>query len=329
MAHLDIDWTRGGRQATYLHLAHSSNESAWKSVRVPFFLLKNGQGPTTLLLGGCHGDEYEGPAALSRFVHNANLSKVQGTIIVAPAINPPAVQAGARLSPLDGRNLNREFPGSPTGSITQRLAHFLATEIVPRCDAVVDLHSGGRSLRFEPCTFIHSLADERRNAELIAAARSFGAPLTVVVNEPHASVMIDNVVEKAGKIMIATELGGAGVLSRDTSRLARLGVSRLLGHLGNYRSEDPPPEVPSRLVHAADQSFYVHADFTAVVEPTVDCGEDVERGQIVGYLHRLESVDMAPVPLHAPRSGVVLCLNGQGRVERDDTILVVASDYRC
>lgn len=328
MTNLAIDWKKDGKQAAFLHVPHSSNDSAWQSVRIPFFMLRNGMGPTTLLLGGCHGDEYEGPVALARLVHEVDLAKVRGTILVAPAINLPAVRSGTRLSPLDGLNLNREFPGDPNGSITQRIAYFLSTEIIPKCDAVVDIHSGGRSLSFLPCTFIHLSPDGPRNDDLIEAARSFGCSLTVVVDEPHASVMIDDVVEKAGKLMIATELGGSGTLSAHTASLARSGVLRLLRHLGNYEGEVNPCEVTSRLVQAPDQSYYVHADFDTILEPVVGLGEAVVLGQTIGYLHGVGSLDVTPVPVLSPKEGLVLCLSGQGLVRRDDTILVIASDYR-
>lgn len=328
MASLALDWKADGKQAAYLHIPHSSNDSAWQSVRIPFFMLRNGVGPTTLLLGGCHGDEYEGPVALARFVHEVDLADVRGTILIVPAINLPAVRSGTRLSPLDGLNLNREFPGNQHGTVTQRIAHFLSTEIIPRCDAVVDIHSGGRSLNFLPCTFIHLPPDGIRDGELIEAARSFGCLLTVIVDEPHASVMIDDVVEKAGKLMIATELGGGGTLTLQTASLARSGILRLLHHLGNYEGEIVPCEAPSRLVQAPDQSYYVHADFDAILEPAVALGDTVAQDQTVGFLHVIGSLDVTPVRVVSPREGVVLCLSGQGLVRRDDTILVIAADYQ-
>ncbi len=330
MATLDIDWDRQGRQASYIHVPSSTNASAWQNLRVPVFVIRNGTGPTTLLLGGSHGDEYEGPVALSKFAHSVDLDEVRGTLIVIPAINLPAVMAGARLSPLDGLNLNREFPGKAHGSVTQRIAHFISTELVPRADNVFDIHSGGRSLRFQLCTFIHEQPEPERTRSFLEAAEAFGAPLTVVIREPHADVMLDDVVEKSGKLMLSSELGGSGIITPETTRLSYDGLLRVLRHLGHLPSsgDGAAAEVrPSRRVSVPGADYYVHADDSALFEPVLDLGAPVERGTVIGHLHYVDRVERAPTPVLSPRSGLLLCVHGQGLVHRNDTLVVIAVDY--
>ena len=329
MAALDIDWELEGRQASYINVPSSTNTSAWQNLRVPVFVLRNGPGPTTLLLGGSHGDEYEGPAALSNLAHATAIEDVRGTLIIIPAINLPAVMAGARLSPLDGRNLNREFPGNPHGSVTQRIAHFITTELVPRADNVIDLHSGGRSLRFELCAFVHEQPEPDRTRDFLAAAQAFGAPLTVVIREPHADVMLDDVVERSGKLMLSSELGGSGIITRETAQVSSRGVLRVLRHLGNMAapSVDEAQVRASRVVSVPGADYYVHANDAGVFEPVLDLGSPVERGDVIGRLHFIDRVERAPAPVVAPRSGLLLCLHGQGLVQRDDTLIVIAVDH--
>jgi predicted deacylase len=329
MATLNIDWNLEGRQASYIQVPSSTNISAWQNLRVPVFVLKSGVGPTTLLLGGSHGDEYEGPIALSRFVHSVDLGEVRGTLIVIPAINLPAVLAGTRLSPLDGRNLNREFPGAPHGSVTQRIAHFITTELVPRADNVIDLHSGGRSLRFQLCTFLHEQPERERTLSFLAAAEAFAAPLTVVIREPHADVMLDDVVEKSGKLMLSSELGGSGIVTPESVRVSYDGLLRVLRHLGNLTVPDTVAgrDRPSRIVSVPGPDYYVHADDTALFEPIVELGSSVERGTVIGYMHAIDRVENAPVPVPSPQPGLLLCLHGQGLVHRNDTLVVIATDY--
>jgi predicted deacylase len=329
MASLEVDWERDGRQASYIQVPSSTNASAWQNLRIPVFVLRNGAGPTTLLLGGSHGDEYEGPVALSKFAHSAAIEDIRGTLIVIPAINLPAVMAGARLSPLDGRNLNREFPGNPHGSVTQRIAHFITTELVPRADNVIDLHSGGKSLRFELCAFVHELPDPAQTKRVLEAAQVFGAPLTVVIREPHADVMLDDVVEKSGKLMLSSELGGSGIITPETVRVSYHGLLRVLRHLGNLASDEAPEtdRQPSRLVSVPGASYYVHSDDMGLFEPVLDLGVPVERGSVIGYLHTINRIEQAPVPVLSPQPGLLLCVHGQGLVQRDDTLVVIAVDY--
>jgi predicted deacylase len=94
-------------------------------------------------VGGNHGDEYEGPVALLNLARELEPESVSGRIVIIPALNYPAVEAGTRLSPIDGRNMNRTFPGRWDGSVTEMIAHFVQNEILPGVDAVIDMHSGG------------------------------------------------------------------------------------------------------------------------------------------------------------------------------------------
>jgi predicted deacylase len=329
MASLEIDWDRQGRQASYIHVPSSTNTSAWQNLRIPVFVIRNGAGPTTLLLGGSHGDEYEGPVALSKFAHSVDPNEVRGTLIIIPAINLPAVMAGARLSPLDGLNLNREFPGRAHGSVTQRIAHFVTTELVPRADIVFDIHSGGRSLRFQLCTFLHEQPEPERTHSFLAAAQAFGAPLTVVLREPHADVMLDDVVEKSGRLMLSSELGGSGMITPETVRVSYEGLLRVLRHLGHLPSieDGVMSHQPSRCVSVPGSDYYVHADDTALFEPVLDLGAPVERGTVIGHLHLVDRVERAPTPVLSPQSGLLLCIHGQGLVHRNDTLVVIATDY--
>ncbi|MBB5466830.1 putative deacylase [Paraburkholderia sp. CI2] len=329
MGRLNINWERDGRQVAYLELPSSTNTSAWQNLRIPVFYFRRGDGPRTLLIGGSHGDEYESQVALSKLAHTLDPHTLIGSILVIPSLNLPAALAGARLSPIDGGNLNREFPGDARGSVTQRMAHFVSHELVPRVDSVVDLHSGGRTLRFHPCTFVHAQADPARTAAFLAAARSFGAPLTVILREDHADVMLDDVVERAGKLMLASELGGSALVTRDTVRLTSEGLRQLLQHLGHISGAQSQPTTvaPSRVVCVPGPEYYLHADDTALFEPVLELGEAVQEGAVVGFYHYIDRVDRAPVPLYAPRSGLLLCVNGQALVHRDDAVAVIAVDY--
>lgn len=328
MARLEINWDVNGRQTGYLELPSSTNSSAWQTVRIPVFYFRQGPGPQTLLLGGCHGDEYEGQIALSKLAHALDPLEIRGSLLVVPSLNLPAAIAGARLSPIDNRNLNREFPGNVRGSVTQRLAHFISHSLIPRVDNVVDLHSGGRTLHFHPCMFVHEQRDRSKTAAVIAAAQSFAAPFTVVLREDHADVMIDDVVAKAGKLMLASELGGSAFVTPDTIGLTYDGLHRLLRHLGHIRESRtevaPVPESP--VLHVPNSQYAVLAEDTALFEPLIELGKPVKRDEVFGFYHYIDRT-RPPAPVHSPHTGVLLCLNGQALVRRDDTIAVLAAPY--
>ena len=121
-------------------------------------------GPTVLLTGGVHGDEYEGPIAVSRLAQALKPEQIQGRVIMMPAVNVPAVMNDTRLSPVDDRDLNRCFPGNPRGTFSQMLAHFMDSVVLPHADVSVDLHTAGHSGDSALSTNMHYLP-ERRDAE--------------------------------------------------------------------------------------------------------------------------------------------------------------------
>ena len=150
-----LDFTAQGKQIGDLRLPWSGNEQPLGYHPVPVAVLKNGTGPTLLLAGGTHGDEYEGPAALMQLLHSFNPAQLQGRLIIFPVLNTPAVTAGARCSPLDDGNLNRAFPGNRSGGPTSMIAQFIEDVVLPECDAAIDFHSGGNACVFAPLTMVY------------------------------------------------------------------------------------------------------------------------------------------------------------------------------
>lgn len=330
MISTSIDLDAVGTHKGYLDVPLSLNDSAWSNQRVPIVSIKGGEGPTLLLLGGSHGDEYEGPIVLSNLVHGrVPLEGLAGQIIILPALNMPAVQHGTRLSPLDGGNMNRAFPGDRYGTMTARLAHYLTTELIPRADIVVDLHSGGRSLSFVPCTIVPQQKTEQATAAILELAAAFNAPFTVVLKEPEVATMIDTQVEAQGKKILATELGGLGTATPRTVAIATDGVLGLMRHLDLLPATALPGQghgERSRIVRVDDLSHYVYADDAGVLEPLVDVGATVEQGAPLGWLHFIDRVDRAPVCVRAQTSGTMVCRNGQARVQRGDVIAMIGHD---
>ena len=98
-------------------------------------------GPTTAFVSGIFGDKPLACLALHELERRLEVVDLRGTVLLVPAANPPALDAGTRISP-DSLYLNRRFPGQPTGALTDQIAHHLTEQVLRRADAVVDLHSG-------------------------------------------------------------------------------------------------------------------------------------------------------------------------------------------
>ena len=130
-----IDLAAEGRQVGDLRVRWSDNSCPLGYHPVPIVSLKRGSGPVVLMTGGTHGDEFEGPAALIRLIDDLQIDSLAGQVIIIPALNAPALGASARVSPLDGINLNRAFPGDASGSVTEQIACYVETALLPIADA--------------------------------------------------------------------------------------------------------------------------------------------------------------------------------------------------
>ena len=181
-----VDFEQEGVQHGFLRLPHSRDDSAWGSISIPVTTIKGGEGPTVLLTGANHGDEYEGPAALFELAQSLDPSEVNGRIIIVPALNYPAFRAGTRTSPIDRGNLNRSFPGRPDGTVTEKIADYVTRHLIPLADIVLDFHSGGRTLDFLPYAAAHELPDKAQEARCFEAVAAFAAPYSMRMLEIDA-----------------------------------------------------------------------------------------------------------------------------------------------
>jgi predicted deacylase len=247
-------------------------------------------------------------------------------------MNLPAVLAGQRLSPIDGKDMNRVFPGKWNGTITEVLAHYIHEAVLPLCDAVIDLHSGGYSLNFVPHISMHYLDDPDQYERSLAALKAFNAPVSLLIREFTGEGLLDYAVERMGKVFLFTELGGAGMLTPRNLKVAESGVQNLLEHFGMIASQALPggdqPSQSTRLMEVPAEENYSYAKTKGIFEACFDLGATVEAGEILGRVHNPEDPAQEPEITVAQRSGMLLGTRGPGFVERGDCVAVVAQDAR-
>lgn len=327
----DIDFEKKGRQSSYLRAPLSRNTSGWGIIEIPITVIKNGTGPTVLLTGGIHGDEYEGQIAISEAARKLDPGAIQGRVIMMPAVNVPAVLNNTRLSPADDKDMNRCFPGTPKGTISEMIAHYLDSVILPLVDVSVDMHTAGHSSDAVPSTNMHKVEDSQTVARTLSAAEAFGAPYNVVFGGVDEGATLTSSVERRGILSLGTELGGWGRVSVEGLRIGRRGIDNILKHAGVLGGK---PETSQRdgstgtrhmMVNHGD--FYSFAPQTGTFEPCNVVGEEVSAGAPAGYLHFVEDVDHPPIEVLYKRDGTLWMSAGPGRVMRGDTVAVVMTDY--
>lgn len=320
-----IDLDAPGRQLGSIDLDHSDNRHDNGIIPVPIALLSGGEGPTTLLLAGTHGDEYEGQVVLQRLVRTLAPEKIHGRLIVLPALNLPAVRAAGRVSPLDGGNLNRSYPGARDGGPTGQVAHAVTTHLLPIADHAVDLHSGGSTSVYLPSAFVYDGPDPDAFAAKRRAAEAMGLPWSFLVPGRFEPRSFSTACDDAAVCMIATELGGGGAVTPAVVEAADRGLHRLLAHWGHL--EEPGPHEPqtSRWLRL-DLDSAVRTPCRGLFEPTVALGDAVGAGDWIGRVHPIEELHADSIPVIAPRAGVVAIVRRPPLVELGDHLFHLASD---
>ncbi|WP_321881903.1 succinylglutamate desuccinylase/aspartoacylase family protein [Paraburkholderia bannensis] len=321
----EIDFDANGRHTGYLRLPHSVHRSAYGWIPIPVASIRNGSGPTVLLMGGNHGDEYEGQILVAQLLREIEPQWVQGQLIFLPMANFPAADAGLRTSPLDGGNLNRSFPGDPQGEPTAVIADYIEHTLLSRSQYLLDFHSGGSSLIYHGANM---LAIEPRNADendrLRAALAAFGMPRAFL--HPENPVHSASAARRQGALSIVTELGGAGIVQPQLLQEARAGVLHLLGKIGLLDGPLVPVAPPgdTRFYRVAGAAHYVYAYERGVYEPLVQLGRQVSAGQPAARIHFPDTPLREPVTVSFEAEGEVVCQRAMAAVQRGDCLFHLA-----
>ncbi|MFH1085706.1 MAG: succinylglutamate desuccinylase/aspartoacylase family protein [Chloroflexota bacterium] len=320
----DISLDAPGKRQGYLRAPRSDNEGGWSAVPIPITVIAHGRGPTLLGIGGTHGDELEGPVALMKLARGLQPEEVSGRVILIPALNLPAVRAGARLSPLDGMNMNRAFPGDYNGSITSLIAHYLTNVLFPLADIVMDIHSGGRSMVFYPCATLHRVPDDAQYARMLAAARVWGARYVFIYADVAGEGLLPVQAERMGKLVVTTEMGGGGECHPAVLRVAERGIRNVMIQQGLLAGEIEAPPYAVETVAATDPADYIGAPADGLYESFLDVGDAVTAGQAVGQVHFPESATRPPEPVVARTSGVLIGRRAIGATRMGDNVATIA-----
>jgi predicted deacylase len=324
----DIAFERDGKQVSALNLEYSVTRSAYGVVPIPIAVIKNGNGPSVLLMGGNHGDEYEGQIILTRLIRSLQPARIQGRLIILPAANLPAALDGARVSPFDGGNLNRSFPGDPTGPPTARIAHYIANALMPMCGVFVDLHSGGTSMDYLPWAAADLPGNADGDSQARAALEAFNAPISILnTGDPIAGdVTAGAAAVERGLLSITGEFGSGGSVSLAGLNIAERGLFRLLAHLGIMELDSKWAKPIKTRLMALDASMLVYSTEDGIFVPSRQLGDEVAARDVAGEIVFPENPERDPVTLSFRTDGLLVCRRSIGRVRRGDCVAHTFTD---
>ena len=246
------------------------------SVEVPVIIERpKKHGPTILIVAGIHGDEVNGVEIVRQIIAKSINKPKRGTIICIPVINIFGFLHMDREFP-DGRDLNRMFPGTKSGSLASRVAYKLIHEIVPQVDLILDFHTGS-SERFNAAQ-IRIVNDDTALEEL---ARVFGAPF--VLYSKNLNKSFRNTCHKLGIPMLLFEGGKSFHFDTNITNTGVNGVKRVLNHLDMLHAKFKISKPKKNCVFISE-SKWIRAKFSGMFRASVQINNAVNKGDVIGHI---------------------------------------------
>lgn len=323
----DVDFDKHGKQFGNLSVPQSTNSAGWAKVFVPVVVINNGSGPTAVLFGGNHGDEFEGPITLMNLARRLKPEQIQGRIIIVPMLNRPAVEAGTRLSPLDSCNMNRAFPGRADDTITGMIAHYISSQVLPLADLVVDIHSGGSSTHFLPSVNMHEVEDQQQMQKMLDAADAWCAPYIFIYRDVAGSGLLPSLAEQMGKVTLGTEMGSKAQFGVKMLEITARGVENVLAGSGILDSTQQANLPAPQVVAATEEADYIMAPTSGLFEPLCELGDELKAGDTVGRIHNIEHPEREPLPVAAQTEGMVMARRSNPLTKQGEMVITLVRPY--
>ncbi len=293
-------------------------EPAWE---MPAAVIRGRRpGPTLAITAGIHAAEYVGIASAVRLAREADPEVLRGTLIVVLMVNTPGFyERSMYTNPRDGKNINRTFPGDPAGSASQRVTHFLTTELIAGSDAYVDLHGGDLIEALVPFAIYQRTGNAALDAKSQALAEVYG--LDYVVAAPADAIRATSYTAAArlGVPAIIAEVGQQGIYERASVERHVKGLRNVLLQLSMLDGTPAPTPRAKQLTRFA----WMYADATGTYYPRVAAGEIVEQGQVIGELCDVFGETIQT--LRAPAGGPVLFLVTALAVRKGDPLIGIGA----
>jgi uncharacterized protein len=295
---------------------------------IPFTLINGSQpGPVLALIAGTHGMEYPPILALQRLRDQIDPKTLRGTVVMVHVANMPSFLGRTiYYSPIDGKNLNRVFPGKPDGTISERIAHAITREVIERSTHLVDIHCGDGNEWLRPYTYWTTTGDPTVAEAGREMALAFGLEIIVMDDSrpgtAEESVYVSNTAITRGKPALTVESGALG--QTDEASIARIerGVAGLLRHLG-MRPDGPAPVATPIWI---GRNEVLRANTTGILYPEVEADQQVAAGALMARITDFHGRTLEEIK--APFAGRVLYIVATPPITKGEPVGMIGEEKR-
>lgn len=276
-------------------------------------------GKVLALVSGAHGTEYASIIALEKLIGKLDPAEISGTVILVPLVNIASFeQKVPHVNPVDGKNMNRMYPGKADGTQTDRASYLITREVVEKCDYLIDLHGGDLDESLRPYSYWAKTGNEPQDTVSREMVLAFGLDHILIFSDrpkdPAASRYLDNTANTRGKPAIIVEAGHAGTVEPEEVGALVNGCLNVMRYLNMLPGAVKPVEHPVWF----EKVVGIPSEQTGIFYPQVRRGSYVEQGMKVGYITDYFGKPIFEV--RAPAAGVVLYICAVPSMKKGDTI---------
>ena len=277
-------------------------------IEIPVYIFNGDQlGPTILLQGGLHGDEVNSVELVRRMLIDKSYKIHRGCVIVVPLLNIFGFLNMSR--DMHGKDVNRSFPGSKTGSLASRMAYYLMKEITNNVDFAIDFHTGGEQRNNFPQ--IRYTPEDDRALQL---ANIFNAPF--MFGSRLIPKSFRNQCYKNNIPVIVYEGGESLRLEEKAIQQGINGTLRILKHFKMVKESIEIPKNPTS-IHI-NKHKWVRAKVAGLFTPIVHNGEKVKKGQILGHI--MDTYGETNFSVKSPYDGYIIAKNNFPIINMGDAL---------
>jgi predicted deacylase len=309
----------GEKKSIMLPIKAISGDSTF----IPITIVHGTQtGPVLGLIAGIHGYEYPPIMALQKLRPSLNGNDLKGTVIMVHIANVKAFFGRSVFyNPVDGKNVNRLFPGNKSGTLSDVIAHTITTEIISRCQYLVDIHAGDANEDLHPYVAYYNYGTQTAKAKQLADALNFpwviisenlpkpGQP-TIYCSAESVSHDIATVAIEYGKLGQVTSEEASFIQNRLLNMMMSIGMLR-----GAISQTSPAFEIRKRTSIVSNHS--------GIFYPVVKSGELVKKGTKLGLITGLFGEILEEIV--SPVNGFVIYLSVTPPINKGETLFSLAS----
>jgi len=306
-----------GQKATGVLAVPAGSDAA---LNIPVAVVHGAKpGKVLAIVSGAHGTEYASILAVERLIAELEPSELSGIVILVPLVNVPSFEAKvAHVNPVDGKSMNRMYPGKADGTQTERASYAITRQIVERCDHLIDLHGGDLDESLRPYSYWTKSGNAKQDAVSREMVLAFGLDHIIISadrpKDPQASRYLENTATTRGKPSLTAEAGHAGTTEPgDVGALVQgcRGVMRYLAMLPGAVTKVENPVWIEKVATVTSES-------TGIFYPAVKRGTYVQQGMKLGHI--TDYVGKTIAEARAPASGIVLFIRAVPSMTRGETI---------